>query len=592
MSELFHSFQPLQNPVGFGASDFLLFAFAALSLVLLGLRKPMEQAGRWFALRPRLAMLLFAALPVVLRLAMLPAAPVPTPSGVDDFAHLLVGDTLAHFRLANPAHPLHQFFETNFVLQEPRYSSIYPLGQGIALAIGQVVFGHPWAGVVLSVAVFCGLSYWMLLGWTTPGWAIIGGLLAVMEFGPLRYWMNTYWGGAVSAAAGCLIFGALPRLRAYGKLRDAALLGLGFAVQFLTRPFEAILAAFCAALFFFFPFRFPLPGKQAVRGIGIVVLAVLPAFGLTVLHNRAVTGNFLTLPYQLSQYQYGIPASFTFQPNPVPHRTLTQEQQLDYQAQVAVHGNGPDTWAKFWQRLEERFRFVRFFFFAPLYLALPFFLPAIRERRFAWIALCLAIFVVGTNFYPYFYPHYVAVVCSLLLLVTVVALERLSRWSERGARLLITLAAAQFLFWYGFHLAGNTEISRTVTQWDTWDFVNHGDPEGRIAIHYQLEAAPGKQLVFVHYWPRHRFDEWVANAADIDGSRVVTALDLGTEENEKLRRYYPDRTAWLLEPDARPPKVTPYQVETPKQVEPQIVVPSPKPNVSPKKPTLQFEPVR
>ena len=74
----------------------------------------------------------------------------------------------------------------------------------------------------------------------------------------------------------------------------------------------------------------------------------------------------------------------------------------------------------------------------------------------------------------------------------------------------------------------------------------------------RLAQATGKQLVFVRYWPRHLFDEWIHNAANPDASRVVFAGDLGSEENEKLRQYYPDRTAWILEPDARPPRLTPY----------------------------------
>ena len=211
-------------------------------------------------------MLLLAALPIVLRLALLPNHPVPTPDVYDEFGHLLVADTLRHFRFANPPHALSQFFETFFVLQHPTYSSIYPIGQGIALAIGWTFFGLPWAGVVLSAAAFCALTYWMLRGWTTPLWALLGGLFAVIEFGPLNQWMNDYWGGSLTAVAGCLVFGALPRLRTglhvprqAPRERDAVLLGLGLAIHLLTRPYESIFLFAAVAIYL-------MPGLAQPRG--------------------------------------------------------------------------------------------------------------------------------------------------------------------------------------------------------------------------------------------------------------------------------------------------------------------------------------
>jgi len=100
-----------------------------------------------------------------------------------------------------------------------------------------------------------------------------------------------------------------------------------------------------------------------------------------------------------------------------------------------------------------------------------------------------------------------------------------------------------------------------VGRYEAWDFINYGDADGRAAINRQLAQAPGKQLVFVHYSPQHAFHEWIHNEADIDHARVVWAGDLGPDENEILRRYYPDRKAWQVEPDARPPVLTPYVQE-------------------------------
>ena len=62
----------------------------------------------------------------------------------------------------------------------------------------------------------------------------------------------------------------------------------------------------------------------------------------------------------------------------------------------------------------------------------------------------------------------------------------------------------------------------------------------------------------MRYGPQHMFHEWIHNAADIDSADVVWAADLGDAENQKLLGYYPTRPAWLVEPDARPPRIMPY----------------------------------
>ena len=534
---------PPQNPIGFGVSDFIELALAALLVAMAVVSRPWIQPfAQKLARNTGWCMLLLALLPIALRLAMLPHHPVPSPEVYDEFGHLLVADTLLHFRLANPPHPLHQFFETFFVLQTPAYASIYPIGQGLSLAVGRAIFGLPWAGVLLSTAALCSLCYWMLRGWTTPEWALLGGLLAVMQFGPLSSWMNSYWGGGLAACAGCLVFGALPRLRAMGRARYGALLGLGIGIHWLCRPYETVFLVL-SILFFL------LPSWRSLARPGLAAgLVFLPAMGISLLQNKQVTGSWTTLPYTLSRYQYGVPAAFTWQRNPQPHLELTREQQMQYKMQTSFRASAIETVQTYLLRLEYRVRFYRFFFLAPLYVALPFFFTKLREFRFLWVALTLLLFALGVNFYPFFEVHYLGALTCLFVLVSVTALDRLNLGpvNNDAARLIIFLCIAHFVFWY----------SRS--------FFDRPTTAPRLAVQQQLAQSPGKQLVFVRYWPQHIFQaEWVYNAADIDRAPVVWARDLGPSEDQKLSRYYPDRTAWLLEPDAMPPKLSRYQADNP-----------------------------
>ncbi len=571
MPNLFQSFLPLHNPLGFGAGDYIEI-FIALTLVILALlwRTWIEPYGRRLAEQTGWCMVLLGILPVALRLLLLPHHGIPQPDLYDEFGHLFVADTLRHFRLANPAHPMHQFFETFFVLQQPTYSSIYPIGQGLMLATGRALFGLAWAGVLLSTAAFCALSYWMLRAWAGPAWALAGGMLAVFEFGPLSPWMNNYWGGALGAAAGCLVFGSLPRLQHSPRRRDATALGLGLALQLLIRPFESIFLFLSVGLFFVPELRHRERAKILfIRAGPIVAALVILALGITLLQNKSVTGNWTTLPYQLSQYQYGVPAALTFQPNPTPHNELTPQQELGYKSQLAFRSSSPETLGSYLDRLKFRVRYYRFFFLPPLYLAILGFIPALRHWRFAWVWITLAAFALGTNFFPAFQLHYLSAVTCLFVLVSVQGLRQIRRLNPEAAQILLFLCIAHFTFWYGMHVFDTEDFSQGVRPYETWDAINHRYPERRIAVNEQLAKVPGQILVFVRYWPQHIFqDEWVYNEADIDRARVVWARDLGDAENRKLRQYYPGRSVWLLEPDARPPKLATYEEAKPEPAAP------------------------
>lgn len=552
---IFRSFLPLQNPIGFGASDFVELFLATVLVLLVLAREPILRLAGRLAEKTAWSMLALGGLTVALRLALLPRAGAPIPSTADDTSYLLLADTLSHLRLANPAHPFYRFFESNFVLQQPSYSSIFPLGQGIALALGRAIFGHPWAGVLLSEALLCALCYWMLRGWlvaasSSRSWALLGGLLAVFELGPLTYWMNSYWGGAVSGIAGCLVFGALPRLCDRGRTRDAILLGAGLGLELLTRPYECLFLAAIVALYF------GLNWRRIFKAAPLVLAAALPAVSLTLAQNKAVTGSWTTLPYMLSRAQYGSPTTFTFQPDPKPQLALTQEQENNYRVQSEIHDRES---ARSWlDRFLDRAGYIRFFVFPALLAALPGLALALRQRRLILPLVAIGLFLAGSAFYPYFYAHYIAALACVFLLLTIASLQRIP---SRAASAVCGVAVAHFIFWYGIHATADQSFRDAFGPFETFDYLNHGDPEGRMPILNRLAQAPGSQLVFVHYLRFHPLKEWIANAADIDRAKVVWALDLGPEEDQELVAYYPDRTVWMAEPDSRPPRLRPYVVD-------------------------------
>jgi len=194
---------------------------------------------RRVARSPVLACALPAAASIVIRLSLLPWIPAPNPVVPDEFSHLLLAKTFLLGRLANPPHVLWPHFESIHILSQPTYSSMYLAGQALFLAVGKLLTGHMFGGVLLGTAAFCAAITWFLRAYVPPGWALYGGMLVAVRIGAGSYWNSSYWGASVAALGAALVMGAYPRLTKHWKPLPAIALTVGALLLVNTRPWEA-----------------------------------------------------------------------------------------------------------------------------------------------------------------------------------------------------------------------------------------------------------------------------------------------------------------------------------------------------------------
>ena len=127
------------------------------------------------ARQQRSAVLLVGVVALAARLAVIPVSPIPSPAIQDEFGHLLIADTFAHGKITNPTHPLWIHFESFNIIERPTYQGMAQPGQGILLAAGKLIGGHPFWGVWFSLGLLCASICWMLQAWVPPEWALVGG---------------------------------------------------------------------------------------------------------------------------------------------------------------------------------------------------------------------------------------------------------------------------------------------------------------------------------------------------------------------------------------------------------------------------------
>ncbi len=520
-----------------------------------------------FAAHRRFAVLTIFLLAIAARLAVLPVEPVPAPGIHDEFGYLLSADTFAHGRLTNPPHPMWVHFESMTIIQQPTYCSAFYPAQGMFLAVGQILFGHPFWGVVLSTALMCAAICWALQGWMPPGWAFLGGVLAIMRLGTFNYWANSYWGGAVAAIGGALALGALPRIKRHQKVGDAILLAAGLAILANSRPYEGLFYSLPIVIALaVFVFRRNTPANSFRNVVLPLSWAMALAFACMAYYFWRTTGNPLRPPYLIDVATYMQEPQFLWgklRAAPSYHHEVMAQFYGGFHLQLFRDSHNEPL-------ISALRRCVNFwmFYIGPA-LTLPLFLLAgvlpygVSLRDLGGKTLFLLI-LGGIAFFalllpvPYL-PHYAAPMTCVVFALFLQAVRRVRIWDCHGRGKGAFVVRAVVLNCVVIFLAVGFGLAVKIPRKKFFPYEMIRPNPARAQLIENLHKQGGKHLIIVHYQPGHDGnDEWVYNNANIDSSDIVWARDMTPAEDQELIAYFKGRQIWVLDADARPPRLVAF----------------------------------
>jgi hypothetical protein len=538
-----------------------------------------ERAFGRLARRQSLAVVVVGATALLLRLAILPVCHIPLPFVPDDFSFLLASDTFASGRLTNPTPAMWVHFESIHISMKPTYMSMYFPGQGLLLAASKVLLGHPWYGLLCASALMCAAICWMLQAWLPPTWALLGGMLAVLHLGLFSYWINTYHAaGTIVALGGALVLGALPRFMRGALLRDCLLLAMGVVLLGITRPLEGILLCVPVAIVLG---RWMLIGKNRpsaavlIRRTAVPLALIVAAGAWMAYYDYRAFGNPLTLPYTINRNMYAMAPYFVWQSQrPEPAYRHDVMRKFYYEGELRGIDKFHTLSGFVSESLLKATRGILFFSGIALLLPLIMLRRVLMDRRIRFLVVCVLVLTAGMIIEIFLLPHYMATFTAAFYAIGLQAMRHLRLWSPEGQPVgltMVRLTVSLCLVMVGIRLfAGPLHLSLPEWPASRWNFSWYGPGyfgTERARMEAGLEQLPGRQLVVVRYSPDHNpFDEWVYNAADIDGSKVIWARGMDTANDFDLVHYYKDRNVWLVQPDMQPAAISRYTVSGPESV--------------------------
>jgi hypothetical protein len=288
-----------------------------------------------------------------------------------------------------------------------------------------------------------------------------------------------------------------------------------------------------------------------------------------------VTGNPWHMPYQAYQETYDPTPIFLGEaPRPVPpyHHSVFRDFYLTtalstFDSTRSLYGvvrlqvsRAIDMWTFYLLAL----------FTLPLLMAL-----AVLPRGFSWrqispsnrfLLMATAFGLAGYTLEVYLMPHYPAPGTCLVFALVLGAMRYVRGWTWREKPVGLAISRAIPLIG-GALLLLCAAWGPALRPWQPWPWTWCSPSASmlmldRARILRKLEQEPGRHLVIVRYSTTHQAGlDWVYSRADIDGSKVIWARDMGREQNAELLRYFQGRRIWLMEPDLTPPRLSAYPTD-------------------------------